>query len=170
MQSIIGMKTSTAFRFRRIRAFATTLAAVGVLTLADVSVDAREAPSPPEPPTRQAHARLDPAKGSGLRGHTVLGETDDGVNIVVHVIATERGKRQVSLMRDGGCKPSPDPKRKGSRRLGTVEIDEDGRGTLEVELPRATLGPDKRSLIGHAIVVHNDDVVACGAVRRPNGK
>jgi Cu/Zn superoxide dismutase len=136
------------------------------------AVDAREAPSPPDAPTRQAHARLAPSKGSAVRGHATLGETDDdSVNMIVHVVAAERGRRTVSLARDGRCDAEHQKRKRGDLRwLGTVDIDEDGRGTLEVEVVDATLGHDKKSLLGHALIVHTDDVLACGNIQRPKGK
>lgn len=131
---------------------------------------ARPTPAPPDAPERHAQAVLKPSKSSSVRGHATLGKVDDGVEMLIHVVANGYGYRDISLASADDCRRLRSTDDTKLESIGRVEIDDDGRATLRVTMPRAKLRRGNGSLVGRMIVVHDDEIEACGEVTRPTAK
>lgn len=145
---------------------------------------------------RRASTNLETTSTTELKGAATFEETADGVSVVLSVDHAKPGKQAVHVHELGDCSDiagksmgehlAPDYKQhalpeKEERHLGdlgNIEIDKDGKGTLQIVAPRASLKPnDSHSFLGKALVVHASDdkgtqpsgdsgtPVACGVIR-----
>jgi superoxide dismutase, Cu-Zn family len=156
------------------------------------------------PPGRsmRASADLESADGVEIDGEAKFTEEAGGVRVVLRVEEAVPGKKGVHIHERGDCSnitaesmgphfaPTaehhalPGEKRADERHLGdlgNIQVEQDGKGRLEILVPDATLQPgDAKSFLGRAIVVHaGEDVgsaeqpaggsgtpIACGVVER----
>jgi Cu/Zn superoxide dismutase len=139
------------------------------------------------PTPRRAEAELDTVKGAKLEAKAVLEERPDGVAVLINVADAKPGTRSVRIYDRESCddlekkglgKPLDSAIKHGN--LGSVTIDQSGKGTLEAKAPTSTLKPDDRaSLLGKTIVVQErsdddspkaaGDALACGVIRLDEG-
>jgi Cu-Zn family superoxide dismutase len=122
---------------------------------------------------RQAETKLETTSATELKGTASFEETEDGVTIVLNVDNAKPGKQAVHVHELGDCSDIagksmgehfapdhqkhalPDQVARHLGDLGNIEIGEDGKGTLEILAPRASLKPDDAySFLGKALVVH----------------
>ena len=143
---------------------------------------------PTDPTLRRAAADLETVGDAELDAKAVLEERADGVAVTVSVEDAKPGKRSVRIYERESCddiakkglgKPLDAAIKHGN--LGSVTIDEDGNGTLEVKAPSTTLKPDDSasSLLGKTIVVQAKsdgdspkaagEAIACGVIRLNEG-
>jgi Cu-Zn family superoxide dismutase len=146
---------------------------------------------------RRASTTLETTEATELQGTASFEETDDGVHVVLHVEHAKPGMQAVHVHERGDCSDIagksmgehlapdhsqhalPDTPERHLGDLGNIEIDESGKGTLEIEAPRATLKPDdEHSLLGKALVIHEKKdlgtqpsgdagtPVACGVIKQ----
>jgi hypothetical protein len=152
-----------------------------------VQGDAAAAAQERSPPSgrRELGAKVDlqPLSGSEMRGAGKLHERGEDVAIALEVQHAKPGASRVAVRESGGC-PTQDAQAKISAAaavaretgLGTLLIDERGRGTLEVTLQQANLKTDGHgSLLGKALVIYRmlppaqpgeraERPVACGQI------
>jgi Cu-Zn family superoxide dismutase len=148
----------------------------------------------------RAEAELKSADGEEIEGEVEFHATADGVRIVAEIEDAPPGKHGIHVHEKDDCSnieeksmgghfapegymhalPSESEKRHLGD-LGNVEIDENGKGRLEITIKGANLRPgDKMSLLGRAVVVHGGEdsgrsnqpsgdsgaPIACGPVHR----
>jgi Cu-Zn family superoxide dismutase len=146
---------------------------------------------------RRASTNLETTSATELQGTATFEETADGVSIVLNVEHAKPGKQAVHVHELGDCSDiagksmgehfAPDykehalPQQQEERHLGdlgNIVIDKEGKGTLEIVAPRASLKPnDSHSFLGKALVVHekldkgtqpagdSGTPVACGVIK-----
>ena len=145
--------------------------------------------------TRQAETLLSTTAATQLNGKARFSETQDGVRVVLDVENAKPGMQAVHVHERGDCGDiagksmgehfAPEHKQHGLPDdaqhhlgdLGNIEIGDDGKGTLEIVAPRASLKPnDAHTFLGKALVVHESSdkgtgpsgdsgtPVACGVI------
>ena len=145
---------------------------------------------------RHAQTKLETTSATELKGTASFEETEDGVTVVLNVDNAKPGKQAVHVHELGDCSDIagksmgehfapdhqthalPDQEKRHLGDLGNIEIGEDGKGTLEILAPRASLKPDDAySFLGKALVVHasqdkgtqpsgdSGTPVACGVIK-----
>ena len=145
---------------------------------------------------RHAAADLETTPATTLQGSATFEETEDGVTIVLNVANAKPGKQAVHVHELGDCSDIPgksmgehfapdhqnhalpDQEARHLGDLGNIEIGKDGKGTLQLLAPRASLKPnDSHSFLGKALVVHESKdmgtqpsgdsgaPVACGVIK-----
>lgn len=145
---------------------------------------------------RHAQTQLETTSATELKGTARFEETEDGVTVVLNVDNAKPGKQAVHVHELGDCSDIagksmgehfapdhqnhalPDQVARHLGDLGNIEIGEDGKGTLEILAPRASLKPnDSHSFLGKALVVHASQdkgtqpsgdsgaPVACGVIK-----
>lgn len=147
--------------------------------------------------TSALDVRIAPKSGSRMSGRATFREVPEGVQVVVHVSGLTPGPHGVHIHERSDCSApdatsagehySPDrhphglppttPRHLGD--FGNIQVQEDGRGHLEILAAGANLRPnDPHSFLDRAIVVHADrDTgeqpsgnsgarVGCGEIRR----
>jgi Cu-Zn family superoxide dismutase len=144
-----------------------------------------------------AEASLAVADGVKMSGRARFEEVDSGVNVLVEVRDATPGKKAVHIHEKGDCsrireksmgnhfaprgEPHglPDAAQHHLGDLGNMEVDDSGRGRLEILAEEATLGEgDQLSFLNRAIVVHQaedtgaqpsggaGDPIACGVIEK----
>jgi len=164
-------------------------------TVPDTTTNEVVGPVATEEP-RRAATNLETTSSTELKGAATFEETADGVSIVLNVDNAPPGKQAVHVHELGDCSdiagksmgehfapdyqkhalPTKDERHLGD--LGNIEIGQDGKGTLSIVAPRASLKPnDSHSFLGKALVVHasvdkgtqpsgdSGTPVACGVIR-----
>lgn len=130
----------------------------------------------PAEPKREAEAEFKAAKGYKLKGEAEFHELSNMVKAVVNVSDAPPGKRGIHVHEKPDCSDiagksmgehfNPTANAHGlppaaSRHLGdlgNIEIGKDGKGKLEVLLPKANLKEnDALSLLNRALVIHEDE-------------
>lgn len=145
---------------------------------------------------RRAAAQLETAPTTAMKASATFEETADGVSVVLNVDNAKPGMQAVHVHELGDCSDIPgksmgehfapdykqhalpDQEARHLGDLGNIAIGEDGKGTLEIVAPRASLKPnDSHSFLGKALVVHEKQdkgtqpsgdsgpPVACGVIR-----
>lgn len=164
-------------------------------TLPDNTTTEVEGPVATDEP-RRASTELETTTATAMKAAATFEETADGVTVVLNVDHAKPGKQAVHVHELGDCSDiagksmgehfAPDHKQHGLPAedehhlgdLGNIDIGEDGKGTLEITAPRASLKPnDSHSFLGKALVVHQSDdkgtqpsgnsgtPVACGVIK-----
>jgi Cu-Zn family superoxide dismutase len=147
---------------------------------------------------RRAVAELETTQATKLEAAASFEETGDGVKVVLQVQNAKPGKQAVHVHEIGDCSDIagksmgehfapdyqqhalPDTELRHIGDLGNIEIDREGKGTLEITAKRATLKPrDPTTFLGKALVVHEGEdkgtgpsgdsgtPVACGVIEPP---
>jgi Cu-Zn family superoxide dismutase len=147
---------------------------------------------------RRAIADLDTTPATKLQAAASFEETSEGVKVVLQVQNAKPGKQAVHVHELGDCSDIagksmgehfapdyqqhalPGTEQRHIGDLGNIEIDRDGKGTLEITAKRATLKPrEPTSFLGKALVVHEGEdkgtgpagdsgtPVACGVIELP---
>jgi len=148
-----------------------------------------------------AQAELTAADGAKIDGQAKFVQEPDGVLVVLEVADAPPGKKGVHVHTRGDCSdvknqsmgPHFAPKleqhalpSEGDERhlgdLGNITVAEDGKGRLEIKVPKATLGADdSTSFLGRALIVHSGEdtgseaqpagdsgtPMACGVIHEP---
>jgi Cu-Zn family superoxide dismutase len=145
---------------------------------------------------RRAVADLATTSATKLNAAASFEETEDGVKVVLQVNNAKPGKQAVHVHEIGDCSDIagksmgehfapdyqqhalPETAHRHLGDLGNIEIDRDGKGTLEITATRASLKPtDPSSFLGKALVVHEGEdkgtgpsgdsgtPVACGVIK-----
>lgn len=123
--------------------------------------------------TREAEVELATVEGVELSGHAKLKEVKQGVRITLKVKDGVPGQRGVHIHEIGDCSDiagksmgahfAPDVQEHGLPSepehhfgdLGNISIQDNGKGELDIIVPKATLAPsDPYSLVGRAVVMH----------------
>jgi len=164
-------------------------------TVPDTTTNEVVGPVATEEPLR-AGTTLDTTSATELKGAATFEQTAIGVRVVLNVDNAKPGKQAVHVHELGDCSviagksmgehfapghkehALPDREKRHLGDLGNIEIGPDGKGTLSIVAPRASLKPDDSySFLGKALVVHasNDKgtqpsgdsgpPVACGVIR-----
>jgi Cu-Zn family superoxide dismutase len=122
---------------------------------------------------REAEADFKVAKGYELSGDAEFDEVANGVKIVVEVESGPVGKRGIHIHQKGDCSDIPGKSmgehfspqagahalppnaKRHLGDLGNIQIGKDGKGRLEITVPKANLKEnDPMSLLGRALVIH----------------
>lgn len=149
----------------------------------DPSVAAFDAPAAPEatgdaaaaapPAAEPVTVTLEARSGSKLKGQATLTETATGVKVDMTVEGISPGPHGAHFHEKGDCS-APDAKSAGDHfnpgghqhalpekdqrhlgDMGNIDIGQDGKGTLSIEIPGANLkAGDPKSFRGRAIIVH----------------
>jgi len=133
-----------------------------------------------------AKAVFKAAPGIKLKGEAELEAKGDGVEIEVEVANAPPGPKGIHIHQKPDCTDipaksmgdhfAPDVKEHGLPNspahhlgdLGNINIDEDGKGELEIKVAKANLKDnDPLSLLGRAIVIHEKNDEGAGA--QPSG-
>jgi Cu-Zn family superoxide dismutase len=165
-------------------------------TVPDNTITEVEGPVATDPEPRRAETKLETTSATELKARASFEETEDGVTIVLNVDNAKPGKQAVHVHELGDCSDIegksmgehfapdhqkhalPDQEARHLGDLGNIEIGPDGKGTLEILAPRASLKPnDSHSFLGKALVVHASQdkgtqpsgdsgaPVACGVIK-----
>jgi Cu-Zn family superoxide dismutase len=146
-----------------------------------------------------ATALIEPRSGSTVSGTARFNSASDGLKAHVEVQRATPGKHGVHIHEKGDCSdpkaasagghfnPNTSPHHGGPHTatrhggdLGNIEVDADGKGTLDVVVQDLTLVSPQSGVVGRAIVVHEtvDDLatdpagnsgsrVGCGVIQPP---
>lgn len=113
-------------------------------------------------------------EGPALEGSVVLADTDEGLQVEVHVTGVTPGQHAIHIHEFGDCGDrgkaagghfNPDDVQHGflpenglesahPGDMGNIEIGDDGTGELTVMLPGVSLSSDIYNVAGRAVVLH----------------
>ena len=172
------------------------IATVGFLLLAAPTAGARSNRRKAVPPLK-AVAVLHPTAGNTVEGSVTFTEVEDGVQVDATITGLTPGKHGFHVHEFGDCSAvdassagahfNPTNKPHGGADaierhvgdMGNVEADASGAAKLIYLDHRMSLGNDRRSIIGRAVIVHakpddwktqpsgdSGDRVACGVIGR----
>lgn len=130
-------------------------------------------PTPGTASPAQAKAQLQTAPGTNLKGSASFSEHGEGVRVSLSLENAPPGKHGVHIHEKGDCSDIPGKSMgehfapRGHQHglptaaqrhlgdLGNIDIDDQGRGQLDISAAEAKLARDhKMSFLGKAIVVH----------------
>jgi superoxide dismutase, Cu-Zn family len=139
-----------------------------------------ETPEAPAHGARTASAVLQTAPGVALSGKAEFSELPSGVRARVELANAKPGKHGIHIHQKGDCSDipgksmgehfAPDAKEHGLLEspvrhlgdLGNIEVDADGTGAIDVEVPAAKLDDGSHSYVGKALVIHEKEDVGTG--------
>lgn len=142
--------------------------------------EAEEEPMADEPSSVEeatavtAIAELSPTEGNSAQGTVTFEQTDSRVRIVAHVTGLEPGEHGFHIHETGDCSApdassagghfapeghphgGPDSPQHHAGDLGNITADEAGAAHKEMTVDYISLGEGSNSVIGKAVIVHND--------------
>ncbi len=129
----------------------------------------------------EAEADFKAAPGVKLEGEAELSQREDGVHVEVEVKNAPPGVKGIHIHQRGDCSDipgksmgehfAPEHKEHGLPHtsvhhlgdLGNINVDKDGKGKLEIMVPRANLKlGDPHSFVGKSVVIHEKRDVGSG--------